>query len=216
MRVKGLPIAGALCRALLLIALASLVACDRAPDYTPLPDGAVVLAFGDSVTHGTGGGGTSYPTLLAEMTGWRVINAGVPGDTANRARNRIGPLLERHRPDLVIVELGGNDFLRKHPDDQVREDLRSIVMAVRESGAVPALVAVPRFSLLRASAGALSDAGLYEELAAAEAVLLIENVFSDVLSDESLRADPIHPNASGYRVLAEGILDALRSAGLTP
>lgn len=202
---------------LVVLALIALAACDRhRPHYPPLAGDAVVLAFGDSVTHGTGGGGTSYPALLAEMTGWRVINAGIPGDTARRARARIDGLLERHRPDLVIVELGGNDFLRKHPEDQVREDLRSIVAAVRDSGAIPALVAVPRLSLLRATTGSLTDAPLYRELAAAEEALLIEAVFSGVLSQDSLLADPIHPNAEGYRVLAEGILDALRGAGLTP
>jgi acyl-CoA hydrolase len=202
---------------LLLLLMASLAACDHhRPHYPPLTSDAVVLAFGDSVTHGTGGGGTSYPALLAEMTGWRVINAGVPGDTARRARARIDALLERHQPDLVIVELGGNDFLRKHAEEQVREDLRTILAAVRESGAIPALVAVPRLSLLRATTGSLSDAPLYRELAAAEEALLIEEVFSGVLSQDSLLADPIHPNARGYRVLAEGILDALRAAGLTP
>jgi acyl-CoA hydrolase len=116
----------------------------------------------------------------------------------------------------VIVELGGNDFLRKHPDDQVKEDLGFIVKSIRASGAIPVLLAVPHLSLLRATTGTLSDADLYRELADEKDVLLIEDVFSDVLSDDNLRADPIHPNARGYKQLTEGIIVGLRSAGLLP
>lgn len=202
------------CRLLLLLILASLVACTRAPDYAPVESGATVVAFGDSVSYGTGGDGENYPALLAGMTGWQVINGGIPGDTARRARDRIGPLLDTYRPALVIVELGGNDFLRQYPEKQVKEDLRAIVRAIQEAGAVPVLLAVPRLSLLRATTGSLSDADLYADLAGEESVLLIEEVFSAILSDASLRADPIHPNARGYQVLAEGILARLQEAGL--
>ena len=192
-----------------------LVACGAEPRYSALPADSVVLAFGDSVTHGTGAAeGQDYPRYLAELSGWRVINAGVPGDTAQAARERLPGLLRAHQPDLVIVELGGNDFLRKRPDDAVREDLRAMLTLVREQGALPVLVAVPRLSLLRASVGALSDAPLYADLAESENVLLVPEVFADILSEESLRADAIHPNAAGYRQLAEGIAEALRKAGL--
>jgi acyl-CoA hydrolase len=195
--------------------LLALAGCSRGPSYQDLAAGETVLAFGDSVTYGTGAGpGADYPTLLAEQTGWRVINAGIPGDTARQARDRIDSALAEYRPALVIVELGGNDFLRKHPQDQIREDLRYILRTAAESGAATALVAVPRLSLLRATTGTLSDAALYEDIAEEEGAILIADVFSQVLSDDTLRADPIHPNARGYEELTSGIVAALRAAGL--
>ena len=192
-----------------------LVACSDAPRHETLPEGSVVLAFGDSVTHGTGAPeGADYPRHLAALSDWQVINAGVPGDTAQAARERLPGLLRAHQPQLVIVELGGNDFLRKRPDHAVEADLRAILAQVAEHGALPVLVAVPRLSLLRASVGALNDASLYADLAQETGVLLVPDVFSEILSDAELRADAIHPNAAGYRVLAEGIARALRESGL--
>lgn len=204
-------------RLLMLLVLSLLLtACgDSPPRYQPLAQDSVVLAFGDSVTHGTGAGkGEDFPSLLAKLTGWKVVNAGVPGDTASEARGRIAGLLQKHEPDLVIVELGGNDFLRRQSASQVKEHLREIITAVRRSGAVPVLVAVPEFSLFSASVGSLSDSPIYEELAEEEHILLIDDIFSEVLSDEGLRAYRIHPNARGYRKMADGIAAALTEAGL--
>lgn len=202
-------------RLLSLLLVAVVVACGQAPTYEPLPPGTTVLAFGDSVTYGTGAArGQDYPTRLAERSGWEIVNAGVPGDTAQEALRRIDTLLAQSSPTLVIVELGGNDFLRRREQAAVREDLRAIVRAVKQFGALPVLVAVPEVSLFGATIGSLSDASIYRELADEEGLLLIEDVFSDVLSDDSLRADQIHPNADGYRVFADGIAAALAEAGL--
>src|SRR5210317_677540 len=86
------------------LTLAWLAGCDSAPRYQPLPPDSVVLALGDSITYGTGAGsGQDYPRLLAGLSEWRVINAGVPGDTAQQARTRLPALLAEHRPELVIV-----------------------------------------------------------------------------------------------------------------
>ena len=194
-----------------------LLACTDHARFAPLTPGTPVLAFGDSVTAGVGAAaGQHYPGRLAAATGWRVINAGVSGDTARQARKRLAPLLAAHQPALVIVELGGNDFLRQTPAAKVRVYLQEIIREASASGAIVALVAVPRLSLLRASVGALSDSPIYAELAAEEGVLLIPGVFSDVLSDESLRADEIHPNARGYERLAQGVLSVFTEAGLVP
>ena len=193
-----------------------LTACTEPPRFSPLPPGTVVLAFGDSITAGVGAAqGQNYPSGLAEETGWQVINAGVSGDTAREARKRLAPLLVAHQPALVIVELGGNDFLRQTPAPKVRSYLQQIIREALASGAQVALVAVPRLSLLRASIGALSDSPIYAELAAQEGVLLIPGILSDILSDANLRADEIHPNAMGYEQLAQGIETALGSAGLS-
>lgn len=189
-----------------------LTACSKAPGYPALPAETVVLAFGDSVTYGTGAQQhEDYPRHLARRSGWHVINAGLPGDTADTARLRIAEALHVHRPALVLIEIGGNDFLRRRNDNEVKEDIRSIVQAVRQAGATPVLIAVPAFSLL---SWGLSDAALYAALATEENVLLINQVFARVLADPALRADPIHPNAQGYQALATGIGNALQQAGL--
>jgi acyl-CoA hydrolase len=198
----------------ILLAALLLAACGGAKKAQPLPAGATVLAFGDSVTFGTGAGpGEDYPTRLAAITGWNIVNAGLPGDTAEAARGRLAGALEQSNPALVIVELGGNDFLRRRPEAQVKEDLRNILAQVRAAGIPVVLVAVPRFSLLGAAVGALPDAELYEQLAEDEKVPLVPNVFAAILSDPGLKSDQIHPNAEGYRKLAEGIADGLRKAG---
>jgi acyl-CoA hydrolase len=192
-----------------------LVGCNDSPNYPTLTPGTVVLAFGDSVTHGTGAGqGQSYPVRLAQRSGWEIMNAGVPGDTAAAAKSRIEPLLQETMPRVVIVELGGNDFLRRRPEHEVKADLRIILQQVKAHGALPVLIGVPELSIIRATLGSLSDSDIYAELANEEGVLLVKDVLSAVLSDASLRADRIHPNAEGYRALANGIADALADAGL--
>lgn len=174
-----------------------------------------MLVLGDSVTHGTGAGrGQDFPTLLAGLSGWYVTNAGVPGDRADTALRRIDEALNDARPELVLIELGGNDFLRRRPHSEVKEDLRALIHRTRDAGAQPVLVAVPALSPLGAALGRLRDADLYGELAREEDVPLIADVFAEVLSDPALRADQIHPNANGHRVMAEGIARALERHGL--
>ncbi|MCP5190607.1 MAG: arylesterase [Pseudomonadales bacterium] len=205
--------AAGLCLLACLLLLAP--GCGNETRLPPLQPGAVVLAFGDSITAGLGAGpGEDFPARLAAATGWQVVNAGVSGDTAREARERLAPLLAKWQPDLVIVELGGNDFLRQTPAARVGGYLREIVREAQAAGASVALVAVPRLSLLRASVGALSDSPIYAEIAAEEGVILIPDVLADILSDAGLRADEIHPNAAGYRQLAAGIREALAARGL--
>ena len=192
-----------------------LATCGEPQRFTTLPCGATVLAFGDSITFGVGADAASnYPNQLAARTGWQVVNAGISGDTAREARTRLAPLLAQHQPELVIVELGGNDFLRQQRPAQVKGFLQTIVREAKTSGAMVVLVAVPRLSMLRATVGALEDADLYEQLAEEEQVVLVPDVLSSILSDESLRADAIHPNAEGYAVLTEGVMTVLTGVGL--
>ncbi len=200
--------------ALIIISLA-IVACSRTPKFSALPAGSIVLAFGDSVTYGTGAGsGEDWPALLAGATGWHIVNAGIPGDTAAQGKERIGALLEEHRPAMVIVEMGGNDFLRGRSPKAVKEDLREILATIRRSGASAVLVAVPEASVFGAVVQRLSDAVIYEELGKEEKVAVVGGVFSGVLAQADLRADPIHPNARGYRQMANGMVAEFKRNGL--
>jgi acyl-CoA hydrolase len=175
------------------------------------------MAFGDSVTRGVGADrGEDFPSLLARQTGWHVVNGGISGDTAQNARSRIGTDLATHQPALVLIELGGNDFLRQRSPALVKADLQAIVEESVASGAITVLIAVPRLSMLRASIGALSDSPIYAELAQENKLILVDSVFSEILSDDALLADRIHPNAEGYRHFTVGILEKLAEIGLAP
>lgn len=200
---------------ILALAAGLFAACGKRRKLPALPPGSSVLAFGDSVTRGTGAApGEDWPARLATASGWRIHNAGVPGDTAEAAKGRLPALLAAQRPALVIIEIGGNDFLRRRPATAVKEDIRQLVRMAAVSGAQVVLVAVPEFSLLGALTQRPSDAPLYRELGDEEKVLVVESVFSETLANPEWRADQIHPNGEGYRRMAAGIESALRQSGL--
>jgi acyl-CoA thioesterase I len=203
-------------RSVAVLLLAAAAACGNgSARHAPLPPGAVVLAFGDSVTRGTGAGADEdFPARLAALTGWEVVNSGVPGDTSARAVSRIAEELAEWRPALVIIELGGNDFLQRRDVADVKNDLATLIASVRDANALPVLVGVPELSVLRAVTGRLKDSPIYAALGAEERVLVIDGALAAVLSDARLRADPIHPNADGYAVMAERIAEELARAGL--
>lgn len=189
--------------------------CGKKQKHSPLPTGAKVLAFGDSVTFGTSAAlGEDWPALLSGMTGWQVVNAGIPGDTAQAARTRIQGALDEHQPTLVIIEIGGNDFLRRRGSEHVKEDIRHLIRTSLGAGAKVVLIGVPELSLLAVVAGKPGDASIYAELAKEEGVVLIPEVFSKVLAQPELCADRIHPNAQGYRQMAHDIFASLREIGL--
>lgn len=173
-----------------------------------------MLALGDSLTSGVGASAdTAYPTLLAARTGWNVINAGVSGNTSAQALERLPALLQEHRPTLVIVSIGGNDFLRRLPLETTRTNLRRIGEQARASGAQVLLVAVPGLSLM-AAAGHLSDHEVYAETAKALKIPMHADGWSTVLADARLRADSVNANAAGYARFTDGLVQTLQSTGL--
>ena len=200
--------------AMLTLPLAA--ACGRKPIRgRPVPTGATVLALGDSLTYGTGASAdTSYPAVLAGLTGWNVVNAGVPGDTSAQALARLPALLAEHAPALVLLGIGGNDFLRRLPEDQTRASLRRACETVLGAGAQLLLIAVPRPTVAAAFIGSLTDHPLYGELAEELRLPLVRQGWSEVLADEALRADAIHANAAGYRRFAEMVRATALASGL--
>ncbi|MDO4694530.1 MAG: GDSL-type esterase/lipase family protein [Eikenella sp.] len=198
---------------LALSAAALLAACSRhAPAYAALPRGSRVLALGDSLTAGYGAAAeAAYPAQLARLTGWQVDNGGVSGDTSAQALARL-PALLRTRPQLVLIGIGGNDFLRRLPETDTRRHIGRLLENVRQAGSQPLLIAMPKVGLA-AAFGHLSDHPLYAELAAQYRVPLLRGVWSDILSDDALKSDAIHANAAGYRLFAERLADFLQQQG---
>jgi lysophospholipase L1-like esterase len=202
-----------------LVATLSLVmsGCGRkkAAATAALPAGATVLALGDSITFGTGAEtDAAYPARLAALTGWNVINGGIPGDTAAQALDRLPALLAEHKPALVIVSIGGNDFLRRLPESQTVSAIRRTAMLAREAGAQVMLVGVPQPTIGAALGTGLSDHPIYERLADELSLPLHPKGWARVLGDEKLRSDAIHANANGYRAFAEGLAVTLRESKL--
>lgn len=193
---------------ILLLCGLLLCACSKSPKLAPLSTDAVVLAFGDSITHGTGATPEeSYPAILATLSNRQVVNAGLPGETTEQGRMRLGGLLDETRPALMILCLGGNDFLRRLDEAQTRENLRAMVGMARERGIDVLLVAVPRLGF------GLQVPGLFAEVASEAGIPLEDESLEEILSTSSLKSDPIHPNAAGYKRLAEALDQRLRRAG---
>ena len=201
---------------LLLSALPLLGACrSRKPRLQPVAAGATVLALGDSLTAGLGAPtGQDWPSLLSGMTGWRVVNGGVSGDTSSQGLARLPALLQAHHPALVIVGLGGNDFLRRQPADGTRQALTEIVRAVQAQGAQVVLQAIPQPTALAAAGLTPADHPLYAELARELDVPLLENLWGPILVKPELRADTVHANAQGYATFAHSLAQGLRQLGL--
>lgn len=198
------------------LALSSLAACGkREPRLQRLAAGSTVLALGDSLTQGVGAdAASSWPTLLAGQTGWQVVNAGVSGDTSAQALARLPDLLAEHRPALVLVGIGGNDFLRQMSADAAKANIRRICQEAGDGGAQVVLIAVPQLSLLAAGTGRLKDHPLYAQLADELKLPLFAGGWSSVLSDAQLRADQVHANAEGYRAFSRALAEHLRALGL--
>jgi acyl-CoA thioesterase-1 len=165
--------------------------------------GSAIVAFGDSLTEGFGAGpGEDYPSRLSRMIGTPVTNAGVSGDTTESALARVDDVLAAH-PRIVIVGLGGNDFLRRTPIGVTAANLRTIVKRIHANGAMVVLLGF-RFP----SIGGDYDA-LYENIAEDEGCLLIADMLDGILRNPKLKSDEIHPNAAGYELMAERIAPSL-------
>jgi acyl-CoA thioesterase-1 len=186
----------------------ALAACGRgAPALSPLAPDAVVLAFGDSITFGVGAEeGESYPERLEALIGRRVINAGVPGEVTGQGLARLSGVLEEDQPALLILCLGGNDMLRRMDDDQTARNLRAMVTIAKARGVDVLLLGVPKPGLL------MSSADFYEEIAEEFNLPYEGEALTEVLSDGSLKSDPIHPNGQGYERLAQAIAALLEKA----
>jgi len=198
-------------RAVLLVVLASLVltSCGEVTPRLPaLAPDAMVLAFGDSLTYGTGAkANQSYPAHLARLIGREVVREAVPGEISESGLQRLENVLEEHQPDLVVLCHGGNDILRNLDAEDTRENLLEMIEMVRASGASVVLVGVPAKGI------SLSTADFYLEVAEQANVPIEGDIVGDILGDSRLKSDAVHPNAAGYQAFAEAIAKLLERHG---
>ena len=193
----------------LFLAVLALAACGGSKTrLEKLERNDVVLAFGDSLTFGTGARTEeSYPAALERDIGMRVVNAGVPGETSAEGLERLPGVIDEVQPKLLILCHGGNDFLRRLDEAQAARNIRAMITLARGKGVAVVLLATPKPGLPP------SIPAFYGELAAELGVPYEEAIIRKVLLDNSLKSDMVHPNGKGYAQMAAALQKVLKKAG---
>ena len=194
---------------ILLAAFALLASgCGQQAKLPRLAPDAVVLAFGDSLTYGTGASEQeSYPAQLARITGRRVVREGVPGEVSAAGLARLPAALDEHQPRLLVLCHGGNDFLRRLPKDQAAQNVGAMIRLAKERGVDVLLVGTPEIGFT------LTPPDFYAEIAKQFRIPYEGDVLTKILRNGELKSDQIHPNAQGYRLMAERVAELLRKSG---
>lgn len=179
------------------------------PALPKLPENAVILAFGDSLTYGSGASdGDDYPRVLSKLIGREVINEGVSGETSQSGAQRLPALLDEYRPDLLILIHGGNDMLRKIPTQETIEQLNSMIAEAQQRNIGVIMMGVPKPALFL-----LDSAEFYRTIAEQHGIPADLNTLPELLGSTEFKSDPVHLNPAGYRKLAEKIRDLLIKTG---
>ena len=190
----------------ILVVLALLTLTKKETNNVKLIKNDTILALGDSLTYGFGASPSeSYPTLLSEMTGLRVINAGINGETSKEGLKRLPKLLEDPSIKLMILFFGGNDIMQRRSMEDLKQNLKTMIQMAKQKHINVLLISVPNIGLF-----GLSPLSLYEEVAEEENIPLLSGMLTDILSQPSLKTDQIHPNASGYKKMAERIYEKIK------
>lgn len=175
----------------------------------------VLLVLGDSLSAGFGmdirAGWVHLLQQRLEQRGgrWRVVNGSISGDTSAGGLARLPRLLERHRPALVIIELGSNDGLRGLSVERIATNLRRMIEAVRQAGAAALLVG-GRLPPNYGAAYTEAFQQLYPEVAASETVPLVPFLLEGVARERALmQPDGYHPNAAAQPRLLENVWPVL-------
>ncbi len=179
------------------------------PTFEKLSKDAVILAFGDSLTYGTGASaGMSYPEILSSLSFRKVINAGIPGEISSAGLKRLPALLDEHQPELLILIHGGNDMIRKIPQQQILNNLQQMLNEAKQRNIKVVMFGVPKPSLFL-----MSSAEIYQQIADQHLVPIDLETLPKILRSNNLKSDAIHPNSAGYKMMAENIFNLLVDTG---
>ncbi len=166
--------------------------------------GESLVMLGDSLVDGVGASpGRELPALVGDRIGSPIINAGQRGDTAAAALERLERDVLSRNPRVVVVLVGGNDFLRRVPREATFAALNTIVERVRARGAGVVIVGL-RLGLVTDQYG-----NLYEALARRTGSALVPDVLGGILGHGDLMSDQVHPNDRGYAIMADRIAPAV-------
>lgn len=202
-----------LLKSALILSATLMMGCgNKSPTFAALPAGSKVVALGDSLTFGYGvDKSQSYPAVLAQRTGWDVVNMGVNGDTTQSVLDRMEAVMDEN-PKLVLLGVGGNDVLRRVDPSQTKSNLTSIIKTLQAKNIPTVLIAQPHLSA-SALFGKASDNPVYQEVSEEMDVPLLGKTWSAILSDDSLKSDQIHANGAGYAKFADELYNFLKEIG---
>jgi len=199
------------------ILFALLLACSGAVTAAP-----TILVYGDSLSSAYGiPQNSGWVALLGERlkqrkSNYTVVNASIAGETTAGGAARIGTTLARHRPAIVIVELGGNDGLRGLPVEAMKANLTAIVRSAKKRGARVVLVGMripPNYGAKYTNAFQAA----FRDLAREERVPLVSFLLEGIADKRDMfQADNIHPTAEAQPILLQNIWRKLAPMVITP
>lgn len=166
--------------------------------------GTDVIVFGDSLVRGVGASSEdkNFVSLLSARTGRPIINLGVSGNTTADGLKRLSDL-DKYNPKVVIVLLGGNDYLQKIPIEETFLNLEKIIQDIQSRGAVVLLLGV--------RGGLFSDKfdSRYKELSEKYNTAYVSDVLDGLFANNKYMSDAVHPNDAGYKIIEERIYPVL-------
>jgi acyl-CoA thioesterase-1 len=166
--------------------------------------GKNIICFGDSISFGYGvNQGEDYPSALAKLVGCPVINAGVDGDTSTDGLKRIDSEVLDKEPFLVVVEFGGNDFLKKLPKEETLKNISLMVDKIHAKGAMVAIADISAGMFFR------EYRILLHKLAREKGAIFISSILNGIITTPQLKSDFLHPNADGYILVAKRVYRAI-------
>lgn len=193
--------------ALLILAL-FIQGCSDPKQLSRVSTEATILAFGDSLTAGyVVDKQHSYPTVLSQLSGRKVVNAGISGEVTKDGLARLADVIDENSPDLIILLEGGNDILRNHNLEQTKQNLTAMIGLAKEKGVQLVLIGVPEKNLFS------NVAPLYKELAKEHKLVFHGELISSLLRKRSYNSDTVHFNKLGYQKMAEEIHQLLIDNG---
>lgn len=186
----------------------AIISCSDKTQLQALDEGTTILAFGDSLTYGTGTSiDKAYPAVLERLINRKVVNAGIPGEISKKGLARLPGLIDKYHPELIIICHGGNDILHKLDLNRTRNNIQKMIDLARKNNSQVVLIGVPEFGLF------LESSPIYQALAKNNQLPLADDILADILAKASLKSDHIHPNAKGYQMLAKHIAMLLKQSG---
>lgn len=166
--------------------------------------GTDIIAFGDSLIAGVGAEeGMTLPEQLGRKLGVSITNEGISGATTRDGVRTIDSVLTNYHPKLVIISLGGNDFLQKIPREETIRNLSRIIETIQKKKSMVLILGV-RSGLI---SGGFDEE--FEKLASQYKTLYVEDILSGIFGDTRYMSDAVHPNGLGYGLIADRIVKTL-------
>ncbi|KKO49288.1 arylesterase [Arsukibacterium sp. MJ3] len=169
-----------------------------------------LLILGDSLSAAYGmQQQQGWPALLQQKTEWQLINASISGETTAGGLARLPALLTEHKPDIVMIELGGNDGLRGFSVELIQSNLGKIITLVQQHKSQPILMQIrippnygPRY--------VRQFTAVYPELAEKHDITLWPFFMDSIaINNDLMMADGIHPNVAAQPVITEFMAELL-------